>query len=233
MNAMTTTIEADARAMTQAERVAYLRECGWYRLSASGSQTWLAPGCRRVNGVVEPPEHDRTFYSLAAAIREALSREAVDDDVSAMVREGLITPADARVIRRHREEQKTRDARAAEKAAEMEAERLRWLERQEEEKRMSPAWAEFVLAHSPGLGESVLQGTMQLREAVRKIEADTGCNVGCGRHRPLTPDEREQLITQMDQGVGDRGRLDREQAELVLDWAPYTVVQFREEAQAS
>jgi hypothetical protein len=32
------TIEATARAMTKAERVAYLRERDWYRLSARGSQ---------------------------------------------------------------------------------------------------------------------------------------------------------------------------------------------------
>ena len=67
-------IEAAVRAMTRAERVAYLHEHSWYRLSASGSKCWFPPGWQRVNRyVVEPPEHDRSFYSLAAAIRKALT----------------------------------------------------------------------------------------------------------------------------------------------------------------
>jgi len=59
--------------MSKAERVTYLRDHGWYRLGASGSQTWFAPGWQRITKyTVEPPEHDRCFYSLAAAIRKAL-----------------------------------------------------------------------------------------------------------------------------------------------------------------
>lgn len=70
------TIEAEARALSKAERVAYLREHGWYRLSYRGSQAWFSPGWQRINRhLVVAPEHDRCFYSLAAAIRNALRRE--------------------------------------------------------------------------------------------------------------------------------------------------------------
>ena len=40
-------VEAAVRAMTRAERVDYLRQNGWYRLSAYGSQTWFAQGWKR------------------------------------------------------------------------------------------------------------------------------------------------------------------------------------------
>ena len=67
--------ETTVRRMTKAERVAYLREHGWYRLSAAGSQTWFSPGWQRVSPHdVEPPEHDRCFYSLATAIRKAVNQ---------------------------------------------------------------------------------------------------------------------------------------------------------------
>jgi hypothetical protein len=67
--------EATVRAMTRPERVAYLRAHGWYRLSARGSQSWLAPGWRRhAAGYVEPGG-DRGFYSLAAAIRAAIEAD--------------------------------------------------------------------------------------------------------------------------------------------------------------
>jgi hypothetical protein len=64
--------EATVRAMTRVERVAYLHAAGWHRLSSRGSQCWLAPGWQRhPRGYVEPGP-DRGFYTLAAAIREAL-----------------------------------------------------------------------------------------------------------------------------------------------------------------
>jgi hypothetical protein len=69
-------IESVVQAMTTAERVAYLKEHGWYRLSAGGSQTWFSPGWQRVSRyTVEPPESDRSFYSLAVAIRKAVAAE--------------------------------------------------------------------------------------------------------------------------------------------------------------
>jgi hypothetical protein len=72
-----TFIEARVLAMTKAEREDYLRRHGWYRLSGGKTQTWYAPGWKRVNPrLVEPPEHDRAHYSLARAIRTALSEES-------------------------------------------------------------------------------------------------------------------------------------------------------------
>jgi hypothetical protein len=142
---------------------------------------------------------------------------AVTDNLTELVRDGTILPSAAIQIRADR-------ARKAKEKAERGAEQQRWRERQEEEKRMAWEWAMFVLAHSPGKADTVLEHDpfYSLRQAVREVEEETGCKVGCG-HRPLTPDEREQLITLMDQGVGDRGRLDREEAELLLDWAPNLV----------
>jgi hypothetical protein len=65
-------VEVAVRAMTRAQRVAYLRAAGWHRLSSHGSQTWLAPGWHRhPRGHVEPGQ-DRGFYTLAAAIRMAI-----------------------------------------------------------------------------------------------------------------------------------------------------------------
>jgi predicted RNA binding protein YcfA (HicA-like mRNA interferase family) len=44
-----TTTEAHVRAMTKRERVAYLQQHGWYRLSAHGSQTWFASGWQHIS----------------------------------------------------------------------------------------------------------------------------------------------------------------------------------------
>jgi hypothetical protein len=79
------TTESALRAMTRPERVAHLLSHGWYRLSARGAQSWFAPGWVRVSqGDVEPPEHDRCFYSLAAAIRADLRcGEPLDDELAA------------------------------------------------------------------------------------------------------------------------------------------------------
>jgi hypothetical protein len=68
-----TGVEATVRAMTRAERVAFLQAAGWHRLSSHGSQCWLAPGWQRQRGYVTPGP-DRAFYSLAAAIRKAVRR---------------------------------------------------------------------------------------------------------------------------------------------------------------
>jgi hypothetical protein len=70
-----TEVETTVRAMSRAERVAYLRAAGWHRLSARGSQCWLAPGWQRQRGHVTPGP-DRTFYTLAAAIRKAVRTAA-------------------------------------------------------------------------------------------------------------------------------------------------------------
>jgi hypothetical protein len=167
------------------------------------------------------PQYAKTIR--ARRRREKAEREtalAVDDNLTELVRDGTILPIAAIKIRADR-------ALKAKKEAEREAERQRWLERQEEERRMSPAWAEFVLAHSPGLGGSVLEGTMTLREAVRTIEKDT-CQFGCQIHFPLSPAEEEALITLM--GEREDG-LDREQAALVLEWAPTRVVNYEALAQ--
>jgi hypothetical protein len=67
-------VEAAVRTMTRAQRTAYLRAAGWHRLSARGSQAWLAPGWQRhPRGYVEPGP-DRGFYTMAAAIRTAVVR---------------------------------------------------------------------------------------------------------------------------------------------------------------
>jgi hypothetical protein len=191
---VTGTVEAAVRRMTKAEKVAYLRECGWYRASASGSQTWYAPGWRRINRhEVEPPEHDRCFYSLAAAIRAQMTKDHEGDDLTPLVREGRLTEADARAIRAARPRIEAQKARAAQREAEREAELRAWQERQEEERRMAPAWAQFVLAHSPGLADSVMKGTYTLREGVQTIESWGRCKFGCPA-RPHTPDEREQFV---------------------------------------
>jgi hypothetical protein len=65
------TTESTVRAMTKPERVEYLRARGWHRLSARGSQCWLAPGWRLERGEIVPGA-DKAFYSLAAAIRTAV-----------------------------------------------------------------------------------------------------------------------------------------------------------------
>lgn len=55
-------VETTVRAMTRAEKVAYLKAHGWHRISWRGSQTW------------QPPGDPAGFYTLAAAIRTALAR---------------------------------------------------------------------------------------------------------------------------------------------------------------
>jgi hypothetical protein len=72
-----TGVEAAVRAMTRAERVAYLRAAGWRRLSHRGSQCWLAPGWRRHPDGYFEPGPDRGFYTLAAAVRTAVARAEV------------------------------------------------------------------------------------------------------------------------------------------------------------
>lgn len=73
---MSADVESAVRAMTKAERVTYLQDRGWYRLSAAGSQCWLAPGWQRITRFrVDPPDHDRGLYSLAAAVRKAIEVE--------------------------------------------------------------------------------------------------------------------------------------------------------------
>jgi hypothetical protein len=57
----TTTIEADARAMSKQDRIAHLRDCGWHRVPGLQAP-WEPPGERRL-------------YTLAAAIREQLLRD--------------------------------------------------------------------------------------------------------------------------------------------------------------
>jgi hypothetical protein len=62
---MTTTVEASARAMAKPQRIAYLRDHGWHRISYRGAQSWLSPD----------PDGHRAWYTLAAAIREQLLRD--------------------------------------------------------------------------------------------------------------------------------------------------------------
>jgi hypothetical protein len=71
-----TPTEAAVRAMSRAERFAYLRAAGWHRLSSRGSQCWLAPGWRRDPAGYVEPGPDRGFYTLAAAIRVAVKGTA-------------------------------------------------------------------------------------------------------------------------------------------------------------
>lgn len=68
-------LEAAVRAMTRAERAAYLRAHGWRRLSSRGSQTWFAPGWSRHPAGHVRPGQDKGFYTLASAIRTALRAE--------------------------------------------------------------------------------------------------------------------------------------------------------------
>jgi hypothetical protein len=56
-------VEARVRAMTKSERRNHLVQAGWQRL---GSRTWRHP-------TVDQPRGDRGFYTLAAAIRTALT----------------------------------------------------------------------------------------------------------------------------------------------------------------
>jgi hypothetical protein len=55
-------VEAAARAMTKRERVDHLKAHGWRRI---GSQSWRAP-----------EQADHSSYTLAAAIRTQLDRQA-------------------------------------------------------------------------------------------------------------------------------------------------------------
>jgi hypothetical protein len=114
------------------------------------------------------------------------------DDLTALIREGKLTRDDAKAIRKNRKIQEVRDAKREARETQQAAEHAKWLERQAEEKQMADKWADFVLAHQPALGDEVLQGSLQLREAVQIIEAGSGCVVGC-EHRPLTAEQREQL----------------------------------------
>jgi hypothetical protein len=58
-------IEAAARAMNKSERVYHLKAHGWTRISSGGPQSWRAP-----------QDADHAAYTLAAAIRRQLDREA-------------------------------------------------------------------------------------------------------------------------------------------------------------
>jgi hypothetical protein len=58
-------VEARVRAMSKPERRDYLVQAGWKRL---GSRTWWHPTFHQPGG-------DRSFYTLAAAIRTALREE--------------------------------------------------------------------------------------------------------------------------------------------------------------
>ena len=53
-------VERRVRAMTKAEKVAYLRAAGWHRRSAHASQSWRDPD----------PASPYVAWTLAAAIRE-------------------------------------------------------------------------------------------------------------------------------------------------------------------
>jgi hypothetical protein len=67
-----TDVETRARAMTKGERRSYLRARGWTRLSRHGSEAWLHP---THSGWADPMNGDRGFYTLAAAVRTALTEE--------------------------------------------------------------------------------------------------------------------------------------------------------------
>ncbi len=56
-------VERRVRAMTKADRRTWLRAHGWTQLGYSGSGSWVRPS---------QPAH---FYTLAAAIRTALTEE--------------------------------------------------------------------------------------------------------------------------------------------------------------
>ena len=65
---------AEVLRRTKPGQADYLRQRGWYRVGYSG---WYAAGwTRNDRNIVEPPEHDRAHYTLAAAIRKAVSEEA-------------------------------------------------------------------------------------------------------------------------------------------------------------
>ena len=64
------------KVLSREESAAYLRRRGWYQVSRHNSGAWLAPGWTPSGGHgATPPEHDPNVYSLAAALRTALTRE--------------------------------------------------------------------------------------------------------------------------------------------------------------
>jgi hypothetical protein len=165
-----------------------------------------------------PAERSREYRERQRE-RKRAAEEPLTAGLVELLREGKITESEARAALRKR---RAIEARDAERRAKREAEHAAWLEREEETRRMGMEWARFVLAHSPMSRQNVMSGAQQLRETVRELEESSGCKVGCG-HQPLTDDEREHLIKLM--GEAEDG-LDREQAELVLDWAPYLVCEL-------
>jgi hypothetical protein len=111
-------------------------------------------------------------------------------DWAALVAEGVIKAAHVPRLKR---QLRAEEAWRAKQQAKRDAENAAWRERQEEEARMAPAWADFVLAHSPALADLVVHADLPLREAVRCVNERSGCEVGCD-HRPLTPDEVDRFI---------------------------------------
>jgi hypothetical protein len=73
---MTISIDELIRVLTREEAAAYLRRRHWWQVSRHNSQAWLAPGWTPsgVHGAT-PPDHDPNVYSLAAALRTALTEE--------------------------------------------------------------------------------------------------------------------------------------------------------------
>jgi hypothetical protein len=119
------------------------------------------------------------------------------DDLTALVREGRITTADAKVIRRHRKQQQEVAQLRAEAEATKAAEEAEWRARVDETNRMAPDWAQFIMAHCPALGDCVVHDDWPLRHAVELVEEWTGCRRDCTAHRPLTAEEEAALFARL------------------------------------
>jgi hypothetical protein len=147
------------------------------------------------------------------------------DDLTRLVKAGRITAADAKVIRKHRRRAAVLAEARAEREAQQAKEHEAWLARRAETDRMAPTWAQFILAHSRPHADLVVNG-YPIREAVANVEKLTGCKVGCA-HRPLTAEQREQLLGALvgiAEASGETRAEAAQKAELILDYAPTLVL---------
>jgi len=126
-----------------------------------------------------------------SAVSAAARRRPVDE-LARLARQGKLTDHEVSVVRELRRLDRVRQGRLLARA-ELEEDARRRREQQDEERRMAPAWARYIEAHCPAIGDAVIHRDFPIREAVRFVHEQTGCELNC-EHRPLTAGEWERFI---------------------------------------
>jgi len=130
-------------------------------------------------------------------------RKRLPADLAARVAEKKLTPGEAKVIA----------------TARLKREQEERLKREREENGPKPgdvwrrhnlpvpqtgadytAYARYILAHWPALGDDVISGSMKLSEAVLIVH-QRRCPFPCDQHEPLTAGQREALMRAMAGGA--------------------------------